>query len=169
MVEGNSAMPGNHCCDVLPSWAGCCSLCWGHSWWPACLLGISIKGNFSQRNRLQTSFISPGDLAGTLLVQIPNVPSDVVGQSGQKILRAIFAGERAGQVLGAMKNARVRASVQDRERQEPGGQLAPSTCSRLLKQAPQHSTSWLGTQLTECDHEIELQLTCPLFGGPDQG
>ena len=44
-------------------------------------------------------------------LQLTNVLSDIVGESGQKILRAIVAGERDGRVLGAMKNARVRASV----------------------------------------------------------
>lgn len=45
--------------------------------------------------------------------QLANFPSDIVGATGQKILRAIVAGERDGQVLGAMKNVRVRASVDE--------------------------------------------------------
>ena len=44
-------------------------------------------------------------------VQLANVMSDVVGETGQKILRAIVAGERDGHVLAVMKNARIRASV----------------------------------------------------------
>jgi hypothetical protein len=46
-------------------------------------------------------------------VQLTNVISDVVGETGQKILRAIVMGERDGQVLGAMKNARIHASVEE--------------------------------------------------------
>lgn len=46
-------------------------------------------------------------------VQLDNVISDVVGETGQKILRAIVAGERDGRVLGSMKNARIHASVGD--------------------------------------------------------
>ncbi len=46
-------------------------------------------------------------------VQLANVIADVVGETGQKILRAIVAGERDGQVLGAMKNVRVKASVEE--------------------------------------------------------
>ena len=46
-------------------------------------------------------------------IQLANVISDVVGETGQKILRAIVAGERNGQVLGAMKNVRIQASVDD--------------------------------------------------------
>src|ERR1700681_3373740 len=44
-------------------------------------------------------------------VQLANVISDVVGETGQKILRAIVAGERDGQVLASMKNMRIHASV----------------------------------------------------------
>ncbi len=36
-------------------------------------------------------------------IQLANVISDVVGETGQKILRAIVAGERDGQVLAALK------------------------------------------------------------------
>jgi transposase len=46
-------------------------------------------------------------------VQLANVISDVVGETGQKILRAIVAGERDGQVLAAMKNVRIRASAEE--------------------------------------------------------
>ena len=62
-------------------------------------------------------------------VQLANVISDVVGETGQKILRAIVAGERDGQVLGAMKNAL-------------------------------GAFDFTGTQLVECDCEIEQQLKC---------
>ena len=46
-------------------------------------------------------------------IQLANVIADVVGETGQKILRAIVAGERDGHVLGAMKNVRIRASVDE--------------------------------------------------------
>ena len=46
-------------------------------------------------------------------IQLANVISDVVGETGQKILRAIVAGERDGHVLGSMKNVRIRASSDD--------------------------------------------------------
>ncbi len=39
-------------------------------------------------------------------VQLANVISDIAGKTGQKILRAIVAGQRDGHILGAMKNAR---------------------------------------------------------------
>ena len=46
-------------------------------------------------------------------IQLANVISDVVCETGQKILRAIVAGERDAHVLGSMKNVRIRASSDD--------------------------------------------------------
>jgi len=46
-------------------------------------------------------------------IQLTNVISDIVGETGQKILRAIVDGERDGQVLASMKNVRIRASVDE--------------------------------------------------------
>ena len=46
-------------------------------------------------------------------IQLANVISDVVGETGQKILRAIVNGERDGPVLGALKNGRIRASIDE--------------------------------------------------------
>ena len=43
-------------------------------------------------------------------IQLANVISDVVGATGQKILRAIVAGERDGHVLAAHRDARIKAS-----------------------------------------------------------
>jgi transposase len=43
-------------------------------------------------------------------IQLANVISDVAGETGQKILRAIVAGERDGLVLAKLKNARIRAA-----------------------------------------------------------
>src|SRR5438552_5594469 len=46
-------------------------------------------------------------------IQLANVISDVVGETGQKILRAIVAGERNGHALAAMKNTRIRAGTEE--------------------------------------------------------
>ena len=46
-------------------------------------------------------------------IQLANVISDIAGETGQKILRAIVAGERDGHIPGAMKNARIRASIDE--------------------------------------------------------
>jgi transposase len=88
-------------------------------------------------------------------VQLANVISDVVGETGQKILRAIVAGERDGQVLGAMKNVRVRASVDEIAKSLQGNWRAEHLFS--LKQALD-AFDFIGIQLAECDTEIEQQL-----------
>jgi hypothetical protein len=90
-------------------------------------------------------------------VQLANVISAVVGETGQKILRAIVAGERDGQVLAAMKNSRIRASVDDIAKSLQGNWRAEHLFA--LKQAL-GGFDFIGTQLAECDSEIELQLQC---------
>ena len=86
-----------------------------------------------------------------------NVISDVVGETGQKILRAIVAGERDGQVLGSMKNARIRASIDEIAKSLQGNWRAEHLFA--LKQAL-GAFDFIGTQLLECDREIEQQLQC---------
>ena len=82
-------------------------------------------------------------------VQLTNVLADIVGESGQKILRAIVAGERDGLVLGAMKNVRVRASVDEIAKSLQGNWRAEHLFA--LKQALERSTSsarsWLSATL----------------------
>jgi transposase len=88
-------------------------------------------------------------------IQLANVISDVVGETGQKILRAIVAGERDGQALAAMKNVRIRASVAEIANSLQGNWRDEHLFA--LKQALA-LFDFYGTQLTECDREIELQL-----------
>jgi len=88
-------------------------------------------------------------------VQLANVISDVVGETGQKILRAIVAGERDGRVLGAMKNARIHASVDEIAKSLEGNWRAEHLFA--LKQALD-AFDFIGTQLAECDQAIEAQL-----------
>lgn len=45
-------------------------------------------------------------------LQLANVISDVAGETGLKILRAIVAGEREGMALARLKNSRIRASLE---------------------------------------------------------
>ena len=94
-------------------------------------------------------------------IQLANVISDVVGETGQKILRAIVAGERDGQVLGAMKNVRIHASVEEIAKSLQGNWRAEHLFA--LKQALS-AFDFCGTQLAECDREIEQQLhACTLM------
>ena len=88
-------------------------------------------------------------------IQLTNVLSDIVGESGQKILRAIVAGERDGQVLGAMKNVRVHASVDEIAKSLQGNWRAEHLFA--LRQAL-GAFDFVGTQLAECDAEIERQM-----------
>lgn len=88
-------------------------------------------------------------------VQLANVISDVVGETGQRILRAVVAGERDGQVLGAMKNARIHASVEEIAKSLQGNWRAEHLFA--LKQALD-GFDFIGTQLAECDLEVEQQL-----------
>jgi transposase len=88
-------------------------------------------------------------------VQLANVISDVVGESGQKILRAIVAGERDGQMLAAMKNVRIQASNDEIAKSLQGNWRAEHLFA--LKQALD-AFDFIGTQLAECDQEIEAQL-----------
>ena len=88
-------------------------------------------------------------------LQLANVISDVVGETGQKILRAIVAGERDGQALAAMKNARIRAGTEEIAKSLHGNWRAEHLFA--LKQALA-LFDFIGTQLSECDREIEAQL-----------
>jgi len=88
-------------------------------------------------------------------IQLTNVISDVVGETGQKILRAMIAGERDGQVLAAMKNVCIRASVDEIAKSLQGNWRTEHLFA--LRQALD-MFDFIGTQLAECDREIELQL-----------
>ncbi|HMW65265.1 MAG TPA: IS110 family transposase [Rhodocyclaceae bacterium] len=88
-------------------------------------------------------------------IQLANVISDVVGETGQKILRAIVAGERDGQVLAAMKNVRIRATTEEIAKSLEGNWRAEHLFA--LKQALA-AFDFIGTQLAECDCELAAQL-----------
>lgn len=88
-------------------------------------------------------------------IQLANVISDVAGETGQKILRAIVAGERDGQALAAMKNVRIRASIDEIAKSLQGTWRDEHLFA--LKQALA-LFDFYATQLTECDREIEQQL-----------
>ena len=88
-------------------------------------------------------------------IQLANVISDVVGETGQKILRAIVAGERNGHVLAAMKNARIHASEDEIAKSLQGNWRTEHLFA--LKQALA-AFDFIGTQLAEVDHEVEQQL-----------
>jgi len=88
-------------------------------------------------------------------IQLANVISDVVGETGQKILRAIVAGERDGAVLAAMKDRRIRASTDEIAKSLQGNWRTEHLFA--LKQALD-MFDFIGTQLADCDREIEQQM-----------
>lgn len=88
-------------------------------------------------------------------IQLANVISDIVGESGLKILRAINAGERNGHKLALLKNSRIQASVDEIAKSLQGSWRAEHLFS--LKQALD-GFDFCGIQLAECDAEIEDQL-----------
>jgi transposase len=88
-------------------------------------------------------------------MQLANVISDVVGETGQKILRAIVAGERDGAELAKMKDRRIRASAEEIAKSLQGNWRAEHLFA--LKQALE-MFDFIGTQLAECDREIEQQM-----------
>ncbi|MBL0041640.1 MAG: IS110 family transposase [Xanthomonadales bacterium] len=88
-------------------------------------------------------------------IQLANVITDVVGETGQRILRAIVAGERDGQALAAFRNARIRASEDEIAASLQGHWRSEHLFA--LKQALD-AFDFGGTQLAECDVQIEAQL-----------
>jgi len=88
-------------------------------------------------------------------IQLANVISDVVGETGQKILRAIVAGERDGLALARLKNSRIRASEDEIAKSLQGSWRSEHLFA--LKQALD-AFDFCGTQLAECDAQVQAQL-----------
>lgn len=88
-------------------------------------------------------------------VQLANVISDIAGESGQRIVRAIIAGERNPVRLAALKNARIRASADEIAASLQGTWREEHLFA--LKQAVQ-TFDFYGEQLQACDAQIEAQL-----------
>ena len=101
-------------------------------------------------------------------IQLANVISDVVGATGQKILRAIVAGERDGQRLAALKDVRIQASTEEIAKSLQGNWRGEHLFA--LKQALA-LFDFYGTQLAECDRAIEdqLQRLAAHDGNPQRG
>ena len=88
-------------------------------------------------------------------IQLANVISDVVGETGQRILRAIAAGERNAMALAKLKNGRIHASAQEIAASLQGNWRGEHLFA--LKQALD-AFDFCGAQLAECDAQVELQL-----------
>jgi len=88
-------------------------------------------------------------------VQLANVISDIVGETGQKIVRAIIAGERDGAQLAKMKNVRIRASEAEIAKSLRGNWREEHLFA--LKQAMALYDAY-GARLAECDQQLEAML-----------
>ncbi len=88
-------------------------------------------------------------------IQLANVITDIVGESGQKILRAIVAGERDGHTLAKLKHYRIRASPEEIAKSLQGNWRSEHLFA--LQQALA-AFDFIGTQLTECEAAIQGQL-----------
>ena len=88
-------------------------------------------------------------------VQLANVISDIVGVTGQKIVRAIIAGERDGGELAKLKNKHIRASKEEIEKSLRGNWREEHLFA--LKQAVALYDAY-NDRLNECDRELEIML-----------
>lgn len=88
-------------------------------------------------------------------VQLANVISDIVGETGQRIVRAIIDGERDGGKLAKMKNVRIRACEADIAKSLRGNWRDEHLFA--LKQAMALFDAY-GERLAECDRQLETML-----------
>jgi len=88
-------------------------------------------------------------------IQLANVIADIAGVTGQKIVRAIVAGERDTHTLAASRDVRVKASEDEIAKSLQGTWRDEHLFA--LKQALA-AFDFCGTQLAECDAEIEQRL-----------
>lgn len=101
-------------------------------------------------------------------LQLANVISDIMGSTGQRILRAILAGERDAEKLAAMRDGRIQAS-----RQEIVKGLAGNWREELLFNLKQEMDRYdfCQRQIAECDQRIERHLgslpSRPAMGAAD--
>lgn len=89
-------------------------------------------------------------------VQLDNVISNVVGESGQRIIRAILAGERDPQKLAALRGGRIRASEQELIKSLQGNWRPEHLFA--LRQAVDLYDAYQ-RMLLECDDELAKVLT----------
>lgn len=88
-------------------------------------------------------------------VQLANVISDVTGLTGQKIIRAIVAGERDPVKLAKLRNERIRASEADIAKSLKGNWREEHLFA--LKQAITLYDAY-GAAVVDCDSQIQGQL-----------
>jgi transposase len=88
-------------------------------------------------------------------IQLGNVISDIAGETGQKIVRAILAGERDAGQLAKLRHRRIRASEEDIVKSLRGNWREEHLFA--LKQAVDLYDAY-ASALDECDRHLALQL-----------
>jgi transposase len=88
-------------------------------------------------------------------IQLAQVISDVVGETGQRIIRAILAGERNAQVLAKLKHFRIRASAEVIVKSLQGNWREEHLFA--LKQAVSLYDAY-AVELADCDRQVESML-----------
>jgi transposase len=88
-------------------------------------------------------------------LQLDNVISDVAGETGLKIIRAILAGERDPVKLAQLRNARIRASEEDIVKSLQGNWREEHLFA--LKQALSLHEAYVQA-IAECDQQLALVL-----------
>jgi transposase len=88
-------------------------------------------------------------------IQLANVISDVVGDTGQRIVRSIIAGERDPQKLASMRDGRIKASEEEIAKSLHGNWRQDHLFA--LKQAVALFDAY-AEQLRQCDHQLEQML-----------
>jgi hypothetical protein len=106
--------------------------------------------------RSQGRFVQDMQKALTQMnIQLANVISDVAGETGQKILRAIVAGERDSLALAKLRKACIRASEDEIAKSLQGSRRPEHLFA--LKQALD-GFDFCGAQQAECDAQVQAQL-----------
>ena len=88
-------------------------------------------------------------------IQIVNVIADIVGETGQKIVRAIIAGQRDPYTLASLRNYRVKASEEEIAKSLQGNWRQEHLFS--LKQAVALFDAY-SEQLRQCDCQLQKML-----------
>ncbi|PPD45986.1 MAG: IS110 family transposase [Methylobacter sp.] len=97
---------------------------------------------------------------------LTEVVSDVVGSTGQKIIRAILSGKRDGQALAKLRDCRLKASEEDIAKALQGNWREEHLFA--LKQAVALFDAY-ASQLLECDQQLEKMLKSLSRNGLEAG
>ena len=101
-------------------------------------------------------------------VQLTNAISDVAGVTGQKIIRAIVAGERDPEELASYRDARIKASSEEIQASLQGNWRTEHLFALRVALA---TFDFCAQQLQQCEQEIEraMQALQKYSGEPDKG